>query len=239
MKWKRFLFALTCLVLLQTVCFGQKKLSSRNLNAQIKKAVQTYFSNELGRPDSEVVVEYAEPIIFKTASPEWDGVQVLPNRQKVRKGSQVIKIGLFLNGQLLHRAGGKIRVLTFENVVVAGERLARHVLIGPNHLAVERRETTRIKSSDMLSLDDIVGRRTTRIVQPGEIIGASMIEVKPAVTRGEPIDIRFIKGAIEIVLPGVARQDGYIGGKIRVKCLETKKLFVADVLDSRTVIVNL
>ena len=239
MKLQSPVYALATLLSFYIICFGQPKDTSQNLNGQIKQVVKAHFSDVLDLSASEIVVEYAEPILFATTSPEWDNVQVLPGRQRGRKGSQVIKIGLFRNGQLLHRASGRVRVRTFENLPVASERLERHALIGPNHVSVERRETTRSKSLEVLSMDEIVGQRTTRIIQRGEIIRTNMIEATPVVMRGEPIHIRFIKGAIEIVLPGIARQDGYAGDKIRVKCLETKKLFNGDVLDSRTVIVNL
>ncbi len=229
-------FILTALCLMAEPARAQ---SSRNLDKQIKAAVQDYFVDVLDLSESEIMIEYSEPIVFKRAAPVWDEVQVLPGRRRVRKGAQVIRIGLFLNGELVQRSSGRIRVRTFQNVVVAREGIAKHAVIALNHVVLERKETTRMSHSEVLTTEDVIGFRTRRIVQTGEVIGESMIEAKPMVTRGAAIEIRFVRGTLEIVLPGIARQDGYLGSNIRVKCLETKKIFRGSVLDPKTVIVNL
>jgi flagella basal body P-ring formation protein FlgA len=59
------------------------------------------------------------------------------------------------------------------------------------------------------------------------------------VRNGEKIDMRFQKGMLEIVLPGLAREDGALGEEIRVKCIETKKIFEGRVINAETVYVKL
>ena len=131
-----------------------------------------------------------------------------------------------------------MRVRTFQDVVVTVDRLTRHAVLLPQHLQLMRLETTRRKQKLFTSVASLSGYRTSRILQPGEIMDAGNVEAMPVITSGRHVDIRFQKGGLEIVMPGIARQDGYHGDKILVKSTENRKTYTARVIDARTVLVE-
>ncbi len=210
-----------------------------NLDPQIRAAVHAHFSDVLNLPASEIVVEFPKAIHFRVTNPVWDDIVVLPGKQRTRTGLQVLKVGLFHAGELLHSTAAKVRVRTFQDVVVAQKMLRRHEIVAAQQVVLERRETTKMKRDLFASIEDVIGLRTTRVLQSGEVVTAGMVKTAPLITRGASVDIRFLRGAVEIVLPGVARQDGFYGRTIRVKCLETRKIFEAEILNAKTVLVNL
>ncbi|MFQ5649064.1 MAG: flagellar basal body P-ring formation chaperone FlgA [bacterium] len=211
---------------------------SGELEREIHAQVKAYFLQNLALSESELLIEFSETKPEALEGILWDQVRVLPSARKIGKGRQLVKCGVFCQEQLQTSVSLQIRVRTFQHVIVNKERLGRHTVLKPAHLAISRRETTRIKERLYTNIRGVVGMRTKRILSPGEILTNTLIESQPVLAAGSPVKIHFQKGGIEITMPGIARQDGHPGQKIRVRCLETRKTFTAVVHDSQSVIVN-
>ncbi len=230
---------LGALFLLLLLSCGQSRASTTQLARRVRAAVSHYAVEKLRLPAQDVVVEFPDlSQRVKTLSAAGEP-RVLPSQRGIRRGIQILRCGIFAGTELVQAFRLKVRIRTFGNVPVSKHQLPRHAVVTKDDFVWQRRETTRLNRHVQVSEKEIVGKRTRRIVQADEILTDSLLEPLPVVARGNNVDIYFHKGALEIVLPGVARQDGAVGETIRVKCLETRKEFEAKIVDSSTVIVNL
>ena len=77
------------------------------------------------------------------------------------------------------------------------------------------------------------------ILREGEILKKSDVRIKPAVHRGQPIDLRVKSGNILIEMEGIAKEDGTEGEKIRVYNQTTRKHYFGIVESPQLVVINL
>lgn len=241
-KDRKMLFSCRGFLLLAVVLFyviqSQIVAASDGLVVEVTRVLQQHFSQQLALPEKDVVVEFSRFMTPDSTFPAWDEVRVLPNNRAARAGLQIVRCGLYVQGGMAKKIKAKVRVRTFQYVVVTVDRLTRHAVLFPEHLQLMRLETTRLKQKVFTSVGLLSGYRTSRILQPGEIVDSGNVEALPVITSGRHVDIRFQKGGIEIVIPGIARQDGYRGEKILVKSPENRKTYTARVIDARTVLVE-
>lgn len=85
---------------------------------------------------------------------------------------------------------------------------------------------------------DIVGHRLIRNLEEGETILAHMVKKVPLVKNGDRILIVANKGSLRVTAPGVIRQNGYKNDTVRVENLQSRKIILGTVIDSRTVQIN-
>ena len=221
------------------LAFCANGLAASDLTSQTRQAVSAYVERRFAGANREVVVELpALEKRLRRVARDAGEVRVLPY-QEIRRGGQVLKCGLFRNGQAVQSFNVRVRVRTFERVLVARRDLARHTVLQDSHVVLERRETTYLNAPPVVDAAGLFGRRTTRYIPAGEILTQKMLEPVPVVRKGHAVTVRFIKNGLEITLPGLAREDGRPGEEIRVKCPPTRRTFKAAVLDSVTVLVRL
>ncbi|MFQ5675126.1 MAG: flagellar basal body P-ring formation chaperone FlgA [bacterium] len=209
------------------------------LKEGLKKTIQQYAEKKLHLTKEELVLEFPNLEQSLRGASTFDQIKVIPARKPIHKGVQRIQCGLLLGGRLKQTLNINVRIRTFQTVVVSKEKLPRLSVLAPEDFALAKLETTSLNGQMFFSIETLSGRRTTRFIKAGEIMTADLVEMLPLITRGNEVNIRFKRGLLEIITAGVARQDGQIGEEIRVKCIENKKIFTAEVLDANTVLVKL
>lgn len=213
---------------------------SRSLNINdVQDVIRGFVQEKLRLSNGELLIEISGLHNRLNGGEIYDEVKVLPTRNPVRKGVQLIRCGLFFRSQLQEKIQARVRVRTFQFVVVSNANIARHEVLRPEMFQLAKRETTNLTRTIFTSITDIAGLRTKRMVRTGEIIVGNLVEALPVIARGSEVEIHFRKGSLDIVLPGIAREDGQPGGTLRVQCLENRRNYKAEVIDSSNVIVNL
>ena len=215
--------------------------AASELENQLRTSLERVVVDRLNLPRIDLLIEISD---FKRAAQQgrpFDKIEILPSRRPIRKGVQMVRFGLFEGTRLLKDFQAKVRIRTFENiVVVAGANLARYKVIRAGDLRLSRRETTTLKTDKYYkAVTELVGQRTKRLMKEGRIIAPNSVETVPLINRGSEVEIHFSKGPLNIVLPGIAREDGRPGMSIRVQCLENRRSYQANVIDSHKVKVNL
>lgn len=104
-------------------------------------------------------------------------------------------------------------------------------------------ELTRVKSDHMLrniiaSDADIVGHRLTRNLERGEALQVHMLKRVPLVKNGDRILLIIKRGPLRVTVPGVVRQNGFKNDMVRVENIQSRKIVMGTVIDSRTVHIN-
>ena len=85
---------------------------------------------------------------------------------------------------------------------------------------------------------DIVGHELIRNLEEGETFLAHMIRKIPLVKNGDRILIVADKGSLRVTAPGVVRQNGFKDETVRVENLQSRKIILGTVIDSRTIRIN-
>ncbi len=214
--------------------------AASELENQLRALLEELVVVRLNLPRNDFLMEISD--FNRTAEQDlpFDKIEILPSRRPIRKGVQMVRFGLFEGTRLLKDFQAKVRIRTFQNIVVAKTKLTRHKIIRAEDLMLNRRETTKLKADRFHTLmSAVIGLRTKRLTKEDGVIAPNGVETVPLINRGSEVEIHFSKGPLNIVLPGIAREDGHSGKSIRVQCLENRRSYQANVIDSHTVKVNL
>ncbi len=139
------------------------------------------------------------------------------------KDKQYMKIPVFFN------------VRVYENVVASGRKIGRGEILAEDDLVIENLETTKLSASTFSSVNDLIGKRITRLIQPYTPITQELIDNPPLIKRGEFIKLLLQSGNLMVVAKGVAKEDGHLGKIIKVKNVDSKKEIYGRVEDASTV----
>lgn len=123
-------------------------------------------------------------------------------------------------------------------VVVPIRKITRHELISREDLRVEEREG-QIKPSNLAGIEDLVGKRATRLLTAGNYLTVSAAEVPPVVERQEHVMILVQAGLIQVTAAGQAKDSGGLGDIIAVENLDSKQIVYGKIINSELVKVEI
>ena len=112
-----------------------------------------------------------------------------------------------------------------------------HVLL-PGDIELAQLKSDHVLRNIISDETDIMGHRLIRNLEEGEIILAHMVKKIPLVKNGDRILIIANKGSLRVTAPGVVRQNGFKNDTVRVENLQSRKIILGTVIDSRTVQIN-
>jgi len=123
--------------------------------------------------------------------------------------------------------------------VVAAERplssfhvvTAEDVKLVPHHLV-------RKGERYAFSIDEIVGKRVRRAVPQGAPILLGMVEDVPIIRAGDRVTLIVEGDGMEITTTGEAKENGYLGRRVAVINVESKKMVYGKVRDASSVVVG-
>ena len=112
-----------------------------------------------------------------------------------------------------------------------------HVL-QPGDIQLSQLKSDHVLRNIISNETDIIGHRLLINLEEGETILAHMLQKIPLVKNGDRILIVANKGSLRVTVPGVIRQDGFKNDTVRVENLQSSKIILGTVIDSRTVQIN-
>jgi flagella basal body P-ring formation protein FlgA len=83
--------------------------------------------------------------------------------------------------------------------------------------------------------DSIVGKRATRVINPGQIVDRRWLADVPLIERGDHVLMSYSVGSVHVTSSVIAMEDGYENERIMVKSGQAKRLLPAFVKDKNTV----
>ena len=128
---------------------------------------------------------------------------------------------------------GNSNYLIYE-VVVPVRDIARHEVIGLEDLSVQER-TGRTVPSNLASIDDLVGKRATRLLAAGSVLTTSAAETVPLVESGDMVTLVVTSGPVIVTATGKVLQKGSLGDIVAVENVNTRVKVYGEVLSSELV----
>ncbi|MBD3165932.1 flagellar basal body P-ring formation protein FlgA [bacterium] len=183
---------------------------------RVKTLVQNYLEEQWGsgmvlwEPKADWPLEHL---------PDDMNLQVIYTRNERPRGNTILMLQLRDNGRIVKSVPLSVRIYAFARVPMYQGRANSHEEIDLSQIAWRREEITTIRSGWPESPDALTGRKwwAKRPVREGDLLTWDRIAERPAVVRGEPIELRAELNGVTVTLPGEALEHGHVGERIRVK----------------------
>lgn len=109
------------------------------------------------------------------------------------------------------------QVHLYRDVVVARRPLQRNSTIEAADITLAERDVGLLNQGYLTSLDQALGNKLSRPLQPDQVLPPSQVSAAEVVRRGDQVVISAKNSTINVRMPGEALSDGALGSQIRVK----------------------
>lgn len=211
-----------------------------NLTTEIiQQRIEMFLLKNYKENHDEVVVQCGPmPTPIPVDPVDWE-VKVESKYGTVKNGANLVEVTVFSKDGVYKKFSVTAHVKTFDDIVVASSLLQREQKITPELIRLERLETTNFKRDYFTLLEDVVGLQTKQVVGKDKPIFTGMVELPDIIHRGDIIKIVVKLKNMEVTATGKALQSGKRGEMIRVQNQATGKKMLAEVVDERTVLIEL
>jgi len=203
------------------------------------KLINNYFSEKLDINATDLSVSLIRVPELTAADMKFDDFRIEGAYSKMRLGRQTLWLLRETGNRLVKRYPVTAEVFAEIAVPVAAKRIGRSSIIEHNDVKWERRRVGRDYHQILQSDESPLGHLTTQLIPAGQVFRRNMLRPKPDVMSGEPLDVTLTKGALSVVLNGVAKEDGIIGEEIRIQCSGVNKVLMGTLLNSNKVSISL
>ena len=210
-----------------TFCVSGNCYADGAINAlTIKKAVKRFLLEQLAYSSNEVVVEIGR-IPPHTPVPNRNisiSVQPADGRNEL-KGKTIFFVTVYDNYKKQNRFPVTVDIRLYADVVVNITRLNRYVTVEREDLSIEKRDITNLRRPHFTNFDEVVGKRTTRVLRSGTILTANEVEDPPLVNKGDILTAVLKDKNLQISLQTKALSEGWIGDTIVVKMINSTQRY--------------
>lgn len=109
------------------------------------------------------------------------------------------------------------QIQLYRDVLVASRPLQRNITLSAADLMLAERDVGVLNQGYLTSLEQAVGNRLNRNVQPDQVLPPSYVTPANVVRKGDQVVISAKNSSINVRMPGEALSDGALGAQIRVR----------------------
>jgi flagella basal body P-ring formation protein FlgA len=129
-----------------------------------------------------------------------------------------------------------IYVAHFDTVWTLTRALRAGETIGPDAVRPRWMEVTHLGASYVRRPEQWRNMRTRLPLRAGAVLLVHQLEPQPVLRPGEAVTLLVRRDGFELALPAITRGGGPVGTIIRVYAPDTRRVYEAEILDSRTVL---
>lgn len=118
----------------------------------------------------------------------------------------------------------------YENVLVLSQPVRRGQILTRRHLAIEKRDTAKLRSGYIKRTDLIENKQAIRHMAAGTVLNEGLVTEPALIKRGEKIIIRAATASYDIRMQGLALMDGIKNQSIKVKNVSSGRTIAAKVI---------
>jgi len=201
----------------------------------VKRSAQMVSSRQLEEFFREHVKSHAqwapEKIIFeKITVPEPVALPEGKLRWEIHEksgdqyiGNVLLSVNLWVDGRQVRSIPICGRVSVKQEVIKAGKRIVPGQIIATEDLVLVDEGSERPNREALIDMNQVVGKKALRNIQPGQVITAQMFEDPPVVKKGSRVVLQGRNELIQVSALGTAREDGRAGAQVKVMNLGSGK----------------
>ncbi|HZJ92003.1 MAG TPA: flagellar basal body P-ring formation chaperone FlgA [Thiopseudomonas sp.] len=117
----------------------------------------------------------------------------------------------------------------YREVAVAQRSMRRNSIVQAADIQLLERDVSSLRQGYILNLENVVGQKITRPVQPNQVLSANYLKAPAAVNKGDAVVISANGTSMFVRMPGVALEEGAIGQQIRIRNTRSNRIVHARV----------
>lgn len=149
-------------------------------------------------------------------------------RSEIGRGNFTIPLEIFTPGGETRTLWIKGQVSLFKRAPVAKHQINFGERIQPEDVNFVERDITFARDA-IPGPEEIAARKARQTIAAGDIVYASILEKEKALKRGDVVRMAIADGGWEVILSGVAEQDGFVGDVVKIRNLKSNSLILATV----------
>ena len=161
--------------------------------------------------------------------------KVVPPNDTRYLGMVPLNVVFDVQGQPSKKAWATVKIEVETDVIVVNKPLNRNQAIEKDDVNVISMDMADLPSNYISRLEDVVGKKTLRVMNPKEVFRTDIVELPPMVKRKDRVSIVAESGNLRITAVGEVKESGGTGDRVKVVNLSSNKEIFARVLDSKTV----
>ena len=146
-----------------------------------------------------------------------------------------VNVLIYLDDALYTKAMFRMDVTMQEPVVMTTRSMMKNELITAGDVHLVTVDTSRLPAGYLTDLNAAIGLVVKRNINMGVPLAKSLLAREIIIKRSDIIDIVSKVNGVEIIVQGIAMQNGREGDKIRVKNTLSNRIVAGKVLDEKTV----
>lgn len=148
---------------------------------------------------------------------------------KVSGGRMPIRVEVFVDERPAARFLATALVDDWREVPVMKHEVERGSLISGEEIQLVRLNLLQQPSDIVSSFDEVIGRRAKSKINAGETIRKSAVDIPPIIPKGRKVSIVYRSHGLEATATGVALEDGFENGHLKVRNENSKKVIAGRV----------
>ncbi len=132
-----------------------------------------------------------------------------------------------------------VYIKKFVDVLVSRHALPAGSVITRKDLIRKRTDVSRVRGGYFSSISQLTNFIVRRAIKTGKIIAPTMLKPKRLVSRGDEVLILAQTSNLKIKVKGKALMNGFLGQRIKVKNMNSQRIFQATVISNGLVKVNM
>lgn len=161
--------------------------------------------------------------------------KVVPPNNTRYLGTVSLNVIFDVQGQPPKKAWATVKIEVETDVIVVHKPLNRNQTIEKDDVNVFSMDMADLPSNYISRLEDVVGKKTLRVMNPKEVFRTDIVELPPVVKRSDRVSIVAESGYLRITAAGEVKESGGMGDRVKVVNLSSNKEIFARVMDSKTV----
>ena len=197
-----------------------------------------YLLRRLGKEAPDVLVSKFEVNANKPVPRGTISYQVYQKDKRRLAGYVRLVVVISVNGVVENKVRLSGWVDVFGPVICAARNLKKGELIKADDLYMVRKNTSRLSSDILHTVEGAVGRIAKHSIRQGTWLKEWMVERRPTLARGDVVTILAESGDLRVTVPGKVLEKGYAGALIRVQNVMSRKEIYATVVNGSIVTVD-
>jgi flagella basal body P-ring formation protein FlgA len=171
-------------------------------------------------------MDVPEAVALPEGKVHW---QILERGSDRYLGQVALTINFFVDGKQVRNVPVSGKITVRQEVVKAARKISPGQTLGKEDVTLVAEQSSNLQRDVLTNLEDVLGKRAVRSIQPGQPITSQMTEDPPVVKKGNGVLILAQNELIRVSTRGKAMEDGRLGEEVRIMNLSSGKEIFATV----------